>query len=79
MAKIEIEYCFDCMFLGRAIEVASALLNNHQSQIDALALIPGHDGIFTVRFNTSNIYEIGETGIPAKPEEILALIDERMG
>jgi selenoprotein W-related protein len=78
MAKLAIEYCVECMFLGRALEVAGSLLEQFAQQIDSLELIPGTHGAFTVTLDGEPIYRIGPEGRPPTPEEISRRVGERL-
>ena len=78
MNTIQIEYCYDCMFLGRAVEIASLVLGKHAAKIASLDLKPGEDGIFTIAINDSEVYVIGEYGIPLSADEGLSIIEENM-
>jgi len=78
MAKLKIEYCVECMFLGRALEVAGSLLEHFAGQIESLELIPGRHGVFTVTLDGEPIYRIGPEGRPPTPEEVRRLAGERL-
>lgn len=70
MIRILIEYCVECLFLGRAIEAAQALLNEYVEHIESLTLKPGHDGVFNVFANGCLIITATETGMPPSVEAI---------
>lgn len=70
MIRILIEYCVECLFLGRALEVAQALLNEYAEHIESLTLKPGHDGVFDVFVNDQLVITVGETGMPPGVEAI---------
>lgn len=74
MAKVAITYCAECMFLGRALEVGQTLLEMHADRIDALEIVPGSEGVFTVTVNDQAVYRIGEEGLPPLPDEIEDLV-----
>ncbi len=76
-AEIEIEYCVECMFLPRAIELAQALLTNHADKIKSLALVPGHDGVFDVTVNNKKIFAM--EGVLPKPDYIQKRVGEALG
>lgn len=68
--RVVIEYCVECLFLGRALEAAQALLQSHAEHIESLALKPGHDGVFSVFVNGCLISTVTETGMPPSVEAI---------
>lgn len=76
--KVGIEYCVECMFLGRALEIARLLLEEHHQQIQSLELIPGRDGVFTVRLDGEPIFHIGSEGLLPSVEEILRRVERRL-
>ena len=70
MIRILIEYCVECLFLGRAIETAQALLNEYAEHIESLALKPGHDGVFNVFVDDQLIATVTEAGMPPRVEAV---------
>ncbi len=70
MASVRLEYCVECMFLGRALEVAKLLLERFPHKIRSLSLQPGTKGVFTVFLNEEPIFRIGPDGRLPEPEEI---------
>ena len=71
-ARITIEYCVECMYLPRTLELARALLEAHPDQIESLTLLPGHEGVFDVSLNDQKIFAM--EGVLPKPD----LIKERI-
>ena len=78
MAKIAITYCVECMFLGRALEIAKMLLEQYPHQIKNVKLIPGTAGVFTIKFDKERIYRIGKDGKLPSPEEIRRLLGPKL-
>ena len=78
MARVGIEYCVECMFLGRALEMAKMLLEDFPQQIRSLELIPGTRGIFTITLDGEPIFRIGEDGRVPAPEEIRRQLEPRL-
>lgn len=76
-AKLTIEYCEECLFLGRALEVARAVLERFSRDLEAVELRPGHGGVFTVTLNSDPIFKIGEDGRTPAPEEIVRRLEPR--
>jgi len=75
---IEIEYCVECMFLGRALEIAERLLERFPQEIRSLTLIPGTDGVFTVTLDGEPIFRVGPEGRPPSPDEIGRLVEQKL-
>ncbi|MFQ5794064.1 MAG: Rdx family protein [Candidatus Bipolaricaulia bacterium] len=80
--KVTIEYCVECMFLGRALETAEAILERYaermigmmskpSSHVTAVTLKPGSYGIYNVFVDGEPIYKVGPDGLPPKVEEIV--------
>lgn len=78
MAKIAIQYCVECMFLGRAIEIAKMLLDEYPHEIKSLQLVPGTDGVFTIELDQEPIFHIGEEGKLPSADEIRALVAAKL-
>jgi len=76
--RVEIEYCVECLFLGRALEITKALLEALPQRIRSVALIPGTEGVFTVRVDGEPIFLVGPDGRPPSPEEILRKIEQKI-
>lgn len=70
MTRIDIEYCVECLYLGRALEVAEVLLNEFSDEIEALALVPGTRGVFTVALDGEAICAIQPGELPPSPQEV---------
>ena len=76
--KLTIEYCEECLFLGRALEVAKAVLERFAWDLEAVELRPGHDGVFTVALDGDALFRIGEDGRPPTPEEIVRRLEPKL-
>ncbi len=59
-----IEYCDECMYLKPALEAAQKILNAHADKLEAVALKPGHDGVFRVTADDILIIQMGDEGLP---------------
>lgn len=77
-ARIRIEYCVECLFLGRALEIAQALLERFPGEIEAVELKPGHEGVFTVMLAGEALWTVGEDGRPPAPETIVQLMERKL-
>ena len=76
--KLVIEYCEECLFLGRALEVAQAVLERFSRDLEAVELRPGHEGVFTVALDGDVLFKIGEDGQPPAPEEIVRRLEPKL-
>ena len=74
MAEVEIEYCVECMYLGRALEVAESLLNDFPQQINGLILVPGTRGVFTVTLDGEPVREIEPGELPPSVDDVHAKV-----
>jgi selenoprotein W-related protein len=61
---VTIEYCDECMYLKPALEAAQKILNAHADKLEAVALKPGHDGVFRLTAHDTLIIEMGDEGLP---------------
>ncbi len=77
-ARVSVEYCVECLFLGRALEVAQALLERFPDALEAVELRPGHAGVFTVALDGEPLWTIGEDGRPPQPEAVVQLVERRL-
>jgi selenoprotein W-related protein len=60
MSTVEIEYCVPCGFRDRALDVARAVLNACEGDLDGLTLVMGAHGIFQVRVDGTTVYDKDE-------------------
>ncbi len=54
--RLEIEYCTRCRWLPRAAWMAQELLTTFESELGAVALVPGTGGVFQVRLDGEPIW-----------------------
>ncbi len=76
--RVSVEYCVECLFLGRALEIAQALLERFPSEIEAVEIKPGHDGVFVVMLDGETLWTVGEDGRPPAPETIVQLMERKL-
>lgn len=57
MPSIQIRYCVPCGLLDQAIETQRAILEEHGRDIDAVALEPGHGGVFVVSVDGEAVFD----------------------
>ncbi len=74
MADVRIEYCVECMYLGRALEVAEALLRDFSQQIDGLTLVPGTRGVFDVSLDGESVRAIEPGELPPSAGDVHARV-----
>jgi len=60
MTEVEIEYCVPCGFRDRALDVSRAILNACEGEIDALRLVMGAHGVFSVRVDGRTVFDKDE-------------------
>jgi selenoprotein W-related protein len=76
-AKVEIEYCDPCFYVGEAVRLANELLQYHSSRIDALTIIPSDGGVFDVRVDGKKVYSMYDTGRYPTVEEIAGSLEPK--
>lgn len=57
MTDVTIEYCVPCGLLDAAVETQTALLERFGRDLDAVALQPGHGGVFEVRADGDTVWD----------------------
>ena len=60
--RVEIEYCTQCRWLLRAAWMAQELLTTFESEIGAVALVPGTGGVFEVRVEGQTVWSRAAEG-----------------
>lgn len=60
MTAIEIEYCVPCGHRERAQELQTAILEKYGLTVDRVSLVTGDGGVFEVRVDGDEIFDIGE-------------------
>lgn len=71
---VEIEFCTQCRWLLRAAWMAQELLTTFESDLTAVALVPGTGGIFEVRLNQTVLFNRKEAGRFPESKELKQLI-----
>jgi len=67
--RVEIEYCTRCRWLTRAAWLAQELLATFENELGAVALVPGTDGVFTVRVDGEVVWNRADQGFP-EPSQV---------
>jgi selenoprotein W-related protein len=62
MATVEIEYCVPCGMLDRATNLQTALLEEYGEGLDAVSLVTGDSGVFTVSVDGELVFDKDEEG-----------------
>lgn len=60
MTAVEIEYCVPCGHRERAQELQGAILEEYGLKVDRVALVTGDGGVFEVRVDGDEIFDIDE-------------------
>jgi len=60
MDTVEIEYCVPCGFRERAMDLAGAILNGCERELDELSLVMGDHGVFRVHVGDEVVYDKDE-------------------
>jgi selenoprotein W-related protein len=68
--RLEIEFCQVCKFGGRAFWLARELFDQRPDLADEIVLIPSSGGAFTVRFDTTVLWDYKERGGFPEPKDI---------
>lgn len=71
MTDIEIEYCVPCGHLNRAIDLQRSILETYGQQVDGVRLKTGDGGVFVVRTDGSEVFDIAEDEY-----DVDAIVDE---
>jgi selenoprotein W-related protein len=58
MTTVEIEFCLPCGYLNRAEDVQHVVMQSLGETIDAITLVPGDNGVFTVTVDDETIFDI---------------------
>ncbi|HZP57418.1 MAG TPA: Rdx family protein [Dehalococcoidia bacterium] len=67
---LEIEFCMNCRFQGRAFWLARELLDARPDLVEAYALVPSSGGVFIVRYDGETVWDYGAQGRFPEPKEI---------
>jgi len=60
MVSVEIEYCVPCGHLPRAQELEAEILEEYGLQVDRVALVTGDGGVFEVRVDGEQVFDIDD-------------------
>lgn len=55
--RLEIEFCVQCKFQGRAFFLARELYDQRPDLIDEIVLRPATDGAFAVRYDSTTVFD----------------------
>jgi len=69
-SRIEIEFCMNCKFQGRALWLARELIDARPDIAGEIALVPSSGGVFVVRYDGQTVWDTKEAGRFPEPKEI---------
>jgi selenoprotein W-related protein len=75
---VDIEYCTQCRWLLRAVWMAQELLTTFDTEIGAVALVPGTGGVFEVRVDGEPVWSRKERGRFPEAKELKQLVRDRV-
>ncbi len=76
--RLEIEYCTQCRWLLRAAWMAQELLTTFETDIGAVALVPGAGGVFEVRVDGETVWSRKGRGRFPEAKELKQLVRDRV-
>jgi selenoprotein W-related protein len=68
--RLEIEFCMNCKFQGRAFWLARELIDSRPDIADEIVLVPSSGGVFAVRFDGVTVWDTKEAGRFPEPKEV---------
>jgi selenoprotein W-related protein len=68
--RIEIEFCAQCKFQGRAFWLARELYDARPDLADELVLVPSSGGVFAVRYDGETVWDYAAAGRFPEPKEV---------
>ena len=69
-SRIEIEFCMNCKFQGRALWLARELIDARPNIAGEITLVPSSGGVFVVRYDGQTVWDTKEAGRFPEPKEI---------
>lgn len=75
--RVEIEYCTRCRWLPRAAWLAQELLTTFESDLGAVALVPGSGGVFVVRVDGEVVWNRADHGFP-EPSQVKRAVRDKV-
>jgi len=77
--RLEIEFCMNCRFQGRAFWLARELVDQRRDLADEIVLVPSSGGIFAVRYDGAVVFDYASAGRFPEPKEIREAVLEASG
>src|SRR5574338_304502 len=68
--RLEIEFCMNCRFQGRAFWLARELIDQRADLADELVLVPSSGGVFAVRYDGEMVFDYAAAGRFPEPKEV---------
>ncbi len=60
MTSVDIEYCVPCGHRQRALDVADHLLDSFGQELEAVSLVTGDSGVFTISVDGDLVFDKSE-------------------
>ena len=60
MTTVDIEYCVPCGHRSRALDVADHLLDSFGQELEAVSLVTGDSGVFTISVDGDLVFDKSE-------------------
>lgn len=76
MTSVDIEYCVPCGHRERALDLADHLLDAFGQEVDAVSLVTGDGGVFTVSVDGDLVFDKREDAYD--PAAITEAVRERL-
>jgi len=68
--RLEIEFCTQCKFQGRAFWLARELFDARPDLADEIVLVPSSGGVFVVRYEGDVVWDYAKSGRFPEPKEV---------
>jgi selenoprotein W-related protein len=68
--RLEIEFCMNCHFQGRAFWLARELVDQRPDLADEIVLVPSSGGVFIVRYDGEALFDYASAGRFPEPKEV---------
>lgn len=75
---LKIEYCTAWGYLGRAVALTRAILNEHKNDFAEVVLIPSSGGVLEVSLNDELIFSKKQEDRYPEKEEVENLVKEKL-
>ncbi|MFC3957868.1 SelT/SelW/SelH family protein [Halovivax cerinus] len=76
MTTVDITYCVPCGHLDRAQDLQHQILSTYGQELDAVSLVTGDSGVFTVHADGDLLFDTAEDEYD--PDAIVAQVRDRL-